>query len=107
MTCRDNGPPVPVAAFPTGVRAVIHCPAPSVTSAGRWRAGEWVLGFERRSPPFIEPLMGWTGSADTLPQVRLRFPDRESAVAYAHRQGFRHEVREPAHPRAGGRATAA
>jgi hypothetical protein len=30
--------------------------------------------FERRSPPFIDPLMGWTGGKDPLVQLELRFP---------------------------------
>jgi hypothetical protein len=106
-TPRDEDLPVPAPAFPADARAVIHCPAPSVMSSGRWRVGEWVLEFERRSPLFIEPLMGWTGSADTLSQVRLRFPSREAAIAYAHRQGLRYEVREPAHLWSGGLAAVA
>src|SRR4051812_25915307 len=72
--------------FPPDARAVIHCPAPSVMSSGRARAAEWVLEFERRTPPFIESLMGWTGSTDMLSHIRLRFPSREAAVAYAERQ---------------------
>jgi hypothetical protein len=38
--------------------------------------------------PVIEPLMGWTGGDDTLIQVKLTFPTREAAVAYAERQGL-------------------
>ena len=53
--------------------------------------------FEPRSRPFIDPLMGWTGSTDTLRQLKLRFPTREAAIDYARRQGLRYEVREPAH----------
>lgn len=87
--------------FPTDARAMIHCPAPSVMSSGRARAAEWVLEFEPRAPLFIEPLMGWTGSTDTLSQVRLKFPSREAAIAYARRQGLRFEVREPHHIRTG------
>lgn len=84
-------------AFPMNAKVVIHCPAASVTSSVRARTREWVLEFERRSPLFVEPLMGWTGSLDTLSQVRLRFPTREAAIAYAERQGLNYEVREPAH----------
>lgn len=38
--------------------------------------------------------MGWTGSSDTLRQVRLWFPTRAAAVAYAQRQGLHYDVRE-------------
>lgn len=48
--------------------------------------------------------MGWTGSTDTLTQVRLRFPTREAAIGYAERQGLPYKVREPTHVRYGDRA---
>ena len=31
---------------------------------------DWVLEYERDQPRVIEPLMGWTSSADTKTQVR-------------------------------------
>lgn len=97
----ENDSPAITSTFPSDARAVIHCPAPSVMSSGWARAAEWVLEFEPPAPLSIEPLMGWTASTDTLPQVRLRFPSREAAIAYAQRQGLRFEVREPNHIRAG------
>jgi hypothetical protein len=39
--------------------------------------------------------MGWTGSQDTLRQVRLKFPTKESAVAFAERHGLRYSVHAP------------
>ena len=79
-------------AFPTDAVACISRPARSVLSSGRAREKRWILRFERRSPPVIDPLMGWTGGADTLSQVELSFPSRESAVAYAERQGLAYRV---------------
>ena len=29
-----------------------------ITTSGQARTGEWVLRFERGTPPFVEPLMG-------------------------------------------------
>src|SRR5205823_3763869 len=75
-------------------RAVIYKPAKSAMTSGRAGARRWLLEFEPQSPPFIEPLMGWTGSTDPLQQVRLTFPSREAAVAYAQRQGVDYEVRK-------------
>lgn len=77
------------------VRVRIYRPARSVLQAGRANTGHWLLEFEPRSAPFIEPLMGWTGTEDTLRQVRLRFPTRERAVAFAKRQGWAWKVVEP------------
>lgn len=58
------------------------------TQSGRANEGRWILEFERQDALRPDPLTGWAGSADTRPQVRLTFPTRESAVAYAARNGF-------------------
>src|SRR5205085_2014334 len=76
-------------------RAVIYKPAKSVMTSGRAGTKRWLLEFEPQSAPFIEPLMGWTGSTDPMAQMRLTFPSREAAVAYAQRHGLDYEVREP------------
>jgi hypothetical protein len=55
-----------------------------------------VLEFEPTGARFIEPLMGWTGSDDPFAQVRLEFPSRAAAVAYAERAGLDYRVIEPA-----------
>jgi hypothetical protein len=89
--------PVPEASvtksvFPADAQAVIYKPAPSPMTSGRARAQRWTLRFERRSAPYIEPLMGWTGDDDTLSQVELSFPSAEAAIAYARRQGLQYTV---------------
>jgi hypothetical protein len=78
--------------LPGGATAVIYRPARSAMTSGRARTRDWKLRFERRTPLFIEPLMGWTGGDDTLPQIELTFPTVESAVAYATRQGLSYTV---------------
>jgi ETC complex I subunit conserved region len=82
--------PVPgqatLSVFPADAQATIYKAAPSPMTSGRARAQQWKLRFERRSAPYIEPLMGWTGDEDTLAQVELSFPSAESAIAYARRQ---------------------
>jgi ETC complex I subunit-like protein len=67
-------------------------------TSGRAGTKRWLLEFEPQSPAFIEPLMGWTGSAEPMAQVRLSFPTREAAVAYAERQGLGYEVRDEVKP---------
>ena len=64
--------------FPSDAVARISCPARSAMTSGKARTRKWVLRFDRRTAPFIEPLMGWTGGDDTLSQVELTFPTRES-----------------------------
>jgi hypothetical protein len=61
-------------------------------TSGKRRTREWALGFERRTPPFIEPLMGWTEGDDTMVQVELSFPNRAAAVAFAERQGLNYRI---------------
>jgi len=75
-------------------RVYIYQPAPSPTQSGRARRA-WLLEFEPSSPSEIEPLMGWTASRDPFGQIRLSFPDRQSAIQFAERQGWRYELREP------------
>ncbi len=85
--------------FPPDAGAVIYRPSRSVMSSGRANTCGWVLEFGPRSREFIDPLMGWTGGADPLRHVRLSFPTREAAVAYARREGLPFTVHEPREPR--------
>lgn len=81
------------------VQAVIYEPCRSaMSSGGKAARASWVLEFERRSPSLPDPLMGWSSSADTLAQIRLKFPSREAAVAYARRNGIAATVIEPHRP---------
>lgn len=78
--------------FPQDAEAVIYKPAPSAMTSGRAHLHQWKLRFERRSPPYVEPLMGWTAGGDTLDQVELSFATVEAAIGYARRQGLRYTV---------------
>lgn len=78
--------------FPHDAVARIFKPSRSVTTSGKARTKGWRLVFERRKAPFIEPLMGYTGSTDPLTQVELEFPTLRSAIRYAQRQGLPYVV---------------
>jgi len=56
--------------------------------SGKAHTDEWVLEFEQSEARFADPLMGWTGTGDTQSQVRLTFPDKEAAKAYAEKYGI-------------------
>jgi len=60
--------------------------------SGRARTHSWMLEFERTDAQRPDPLMGWAGSADTRPQVKLSFPSLEAAKAYAEREGIEAHV---------------
>jgi len=55
----------------------------------------WVPEFERSSAPYIEPLIGWTGSEDPFAQIRSNFPDLQSAIIFAERHGWPYRVEDP------------
>jgi ETC complex I subunit conserved region len=91
----DNGlPRLPAVlpAFPRDAVARIERPARSAMTSATAMPQDWRLVFERRSPPFVDPLMGWTGGRDPLAQLELSFPSLDAAVAYAQRQGLRYVV---------------
>ena len=74
----------------------IYQPSRCATQSGMGRTHDWVLEYEPASARQPESLMGWTSSRDTLNQIRLRFPTREEAVAYAEGKGLVFSVQEPA-----------
>lgn len=60
--------------------------------SGKYRTDRWVVEFEPGEAKRPDPLTGWAGSGDTDEQVRLGFPSREAATAYAEREGFAYTV---------------
>lgn len=70
------------------MRARIFQPAKTAMSSGTARTRAWVLDFGRDTRREIDPLMGWTSSADTQAQVRMSFPTREAAEEYARDHGI-------------------
>lgn len=79
--------------------ARIYRPAKSAMQSGRAKTEEWILEFEQASPRKIEPLMGYTASADTQTQVKLKFPTADAAIAYCEKHGLAYFVQKPAEPR--------
>lgn len=77
------------------MRARIYQPARTAMQSGTAKTRGWVLEFAPASAREIDPLMGWTSSADTQTQVRLSFPTREAAVEYARANGIEAQVVEP------------
>ncbi len=75
--------------------ARIYKPARNAMSSGQARTREWVLEFESEVPRRIEPLMGYTTTAETQTQVRLSFPTKEDAIAYAERHKIPYMTFQP------------
>ena len=74
--------------------ARIYRPAKTAMQSGHSK-DRWLLEFASDTPREIDPLMGWTGSTDTLQQVKLWFDTRDEAIAYAARHGIAAQVEEP------------
>jgi hypothetical protein len=81
------GTSIPAAGSLPSVR--IYQPSRSVTQSGPGRK-RWILEFEPRARPLVEPNIGWLGGGDPLAQIRLEFPDAQSAIAFAERHGWRY-----------------
>ena len=77
------------------MRARIYQPARNAMQSGMAKTRQWVLDYEPAQARDIDPLMGWTSSADTQTQVRLKFDSKEAALEYAQEHGLEAEVIEP------------
>ncbi|MHB8884336.1 MAG: ETC complex I subunit [Methylovirgula sp.] len=76
--------------------ARIYRPTRAATQSGEARSLFWILEFAPATPQDIDPLMGWTGSADMKRQIRLSFGSEEEAIAYARKNGLAYRVEQPA-----------
>ena len=70
------------------MQARIYKRPKNAMQSGKALTDQWILDFvpaEARRP---DPLMGWAGSGDTQRQLRLKFPSKDAAVAYAEKYGI-------------------
>ncbi len=79
--------------------ARIYKPNRSQMQAGRGKTQKWVLELLNQGKRTTDPLMGWTSIDDTAGQIVLEFDSRDSAIAYAKRQGLSFRVDEPREPK--------
>ena len=77
------------------MRARIYQPPKNAMQSGRAGSDEWLLEYEPSERRVADPLMGWSGSADTQAQLRLRFPTKDDAVAYAQKHGLTYDLELP------------
>lgn len=73
----------------------IYQPPKTAMQSGRARTKVWMMEFEPTAARQVEPLMGWTSSADTRAQLRLSFDSLEEAIAYAQAEGLMYSVEKP------------
>ena len=73
--------------------ARIYQPARTAMQSGQAKT-EWVLEFAPATERRIDSLMGWTGSGDMRSQVRISFPTKDAAIAYAEKNGLAYQVQQ-------------
>jgi hypothetical protein len=73
----------------------IYQPAKNAMQSGMGKSGVWLLEFIPSTPYWTDGLMGWNGMTGTQRELRLKFPSKESAIAYAHKENLEFEVFEP------------
>ncbi|MFB0994200.1 MAG: ETC complex I subunit [Paracoccaceae bacterium] len=76
------------------MRARIYQPAKTAMQSGTAKTKGWVLEFVQASARAIDPVMGWTSSADTQAQVKLCFDSKRAALDYAKQNSIDAEVQE-------------
>jgi hypothetical protein len=72
----------------------IYKPAKTAMQSGQGKTKEWLLETEP-APKILDPLMGWTGSRDTMQQVKLHFATLDEAKAYAEKKGWPYTIEQP------------
>ena len=77
------------------VQAKIYKLSKTAMQSGKGKTSQWILEFCPQADLFIDPLMRWRGSNDTSSQLRLTFPSRVSALAYAEKNRLTVQVEKP------------
>jgi hypothetical protein len=75
--------------------ARIFKPAKNALQSGTATTQHSHLDYEPEKPCVVEPLMGWTSSADMKQQLTLHFHTRDEAVAYCEANGIAYQVIQP------------
>ena len=65
---------------------------PRSTLQGGHRPQPWYLEFEARRPLGRDAFTGWITNDDPYRHIRVQFPDRDSAIGFAERQGWNYRV---------------
>jgi hypothetical protein len=78
-----------------GAEVRIYKPSKTAMQSGRSNTKKWILEFEPSDGLKSDALMGWSGSNDTSRQLKMRFPTKDDAIAYAQRKGLTYRTQEP------------
>lgn len=72
----------------------IYCPSKNAMQSGTNNINRWQIEFETRER-WENPLMGWTSTADPLSNMQVAFTNKEEAMEFCHKMGWKYYVQEP------------
>merc|ERR1712086_7254 len=78
-------------------KAYIFSTTKSAMQSGAEKIGMWKMEFENPER-WRNPLMGYVSSADPASSLKMKFPTKESALAYAEKMGYDYELSESVYP---------
>jgi hypothetical protein len=77
------------------INVKIYQPAKTAMQSGRANTQNWVLQYDSEKSQYVEPIMQWTASNSTTPQVTIPFSSKEDAISFADKNGWKYTVVEP------------
>ena len=76
------------------MRCVIYQKAKTAMQSGRAGKNVWILEMDTPHDCALDNTTGWIASRDTIKQVQLCFPDKESAIFYAKSRQLLYVVKD-------------
>ena len=77
------------------MKAIIYKQEKSSNQSGKAKSHKWILSFIHDGSRNIDPIMGWTSSADMMQEVILKFDSLEAAKRFAEKHEMIYELIEP------------
>jgi hypothetical protein len=77
------------------MEARIYQPSKNALQSGQANTRKWVVEYEPEEAKRNDELMGWVGSGDMRGQLKLKFENKDDAIAYAERNSIPYIVQEP------------
>lgn len=79
----------------SAVKVSIQKITKSSTQSGRANSKKWSVKINNPGKRYLDPLMGWTSSADTTQQISMQFNDLDSAIRYVKSNYKNYEITMP------------
>lgn len=76
------------------LEVIIYKPAKSPMQSGVRKSSKWLMKFTENPGKYIFDLMNWEGGMDTTKTISIEFDSKESAIAFATKQGFKYSISE-------------